>query len=79
MEKGWKFLKIKFDSEPVYGRSDKHIKTKIKLFDGSANTNFQDKKLPKEKVSCKSLTKIMLDSVIRAKKKHYPQTLLEEC
>ena len=42
-------------------------------------TNFQSKKMPKEKVTCKCLSIIMLDSVIKAKKKYYPQTLLEEC
>ena len=35
--------------------------------------------MPKEKVPCKCLSIIMLDSVIKAKKKYYPQTLLEEC
>ena len=35
--------------------------------------------MPKEKTPCKSLSIIMLDSVIKAKKKHYTQTLLEEC
>ena len=43
------------------------------------NTNFQGKKMLKEKASCKSLSIIMLDSVAKAKKKYYPQTLLEEC
>ena len=42
-------LKIKFDSEPVYGDNDKYIKTKIKIYDGNVNTNFQDKGMPKEK------------------------------
>ena len=42
-------------------------------------TKFQRKKMSKEKVPCKCLSIIMLDSVIKAKKKHYPQTLLEEC
>ena len=41
--------------------------------------NFQSKKMPKEKAPCKCLSIIMLDSVIKAKKKYYPQTLLEEC
>ena len=36
-----KLLKIKFDSEPVYGDNDKYIKTKIKIHGGSVNTNFQ--------------------------------------
>ena len=35
--------------------------------------------MPKEKASCKSLPIIMLDSVVKVKKKHYPQTLLKEC
>ena len=35
--------------------------------------------MPKEKVPCKSLSIIMLDSAVKAKKKYYPQTLLEEC
>ena len=74
-----KLLKTEFDSEPVYGDNDKYIKTKIKIYAGSMITNFQDKKVPKEKGPCKCLSIIMLDSVIKAKKKYYPQTLLEEC
>ena len=35
--------------------------------------------MPKEKTPCKCFSIIMLDSVIRAIKKYYPQTLLEEC
>ena len=42
-------------------------------------TNFQGKKIPKEKPPCKCLSLIMLDSVIKEKKKYYPQTLLEDC
>ena len=36
-------------------------------------------KMPKEKAPRNCLSTIMLDSVIKAKKKYYPQTLLEEC
>ena len=72
-------MRIEFDSKPVYGDNDKYIKTKIKIYSGSVNTNFQGKKMPKEKVPCKSLSIIMLDSVVKAKKKYYPQTFLEEC
>ena len=36
-------------------------------------------KMPKEKAPCKCLSIIMLGSFIKANKKHYPQTLLEEC
>ena len=72
-------LKIDFNSEPIYGDNDKYIKTKIKIYGGSVNTSFQGKKMPKEKAPCKSLSTIMLGSVVKAKKKYYPQTLLEEC
>ena len=41
-------------------------------------TNFHNKKMPKEKAPCKCLSIIMLDSVIKANKKYYPQTLIEE-
>ena len=42
-------------------------------------TNFHNKKIPKEKTQCKCLSIIMIDSVIKANKKYYPQTFLEEC
>ena len=74
-----KSLKIEFDNKPVYGDNYIYIKTKIKIYAGSMITNFQSKKMPKEKAPCKCLSIIMLDSVIKAKKKYYPQTLLEEC
>ena len=40
---------------------------------------FKVKKVPKENVSYKCLSLIMLDSVIRVNKKYYPQILLDEC
>ena len=78
-EKVEKLLRIDFESKPVYGDDDKYIKTKIKIYAGSVITHFQSKKMPKEKAPCKCLSIIMLDSVIKANKKYYPQTLLEEC
>ena len=67
-----KLLKIEFDSEPVYGDNDKYIKTKVKIYAGSmimtGITNFQSKKMPKEKVPCKCLSIIMLDPIIKVKK-----------
>ena len=72
-------MRIDFESKPVYGDDDKYIKTKIKIYAGSMITNFHNKKMPKEKVPCKSLSIIMLDSVIKANKKYYLQTFLEEC
>ena len=72
-------MKIDFESKPVYNDDDKYIKTKIKTYEKSIITNFHDKKTPKEKASCKCLSIIMIDSVIKANKKYYPQPLLEEC
>ena len=72
-------MKIEFDSEPVYGNNDKHIKTKIKRYAGSVIANFQSKEMPKEKAPCKCLSIIMLDFVTKVNKKYYSQTLLEEC
>ena len=72
-------LNIKFDSEPVYGDNEKYMRTKIKMYEDGVNRNFQCKKVPKENASYKSLSLIMLVSVIRVNKKYYPQTLLEEC
>ena len=66
-------MKTDFESKPVYGDDDKYIKTNIKIYAKSIITN-----LPKEKTPCKCLS-IMIDSVIKANKKHYRQTLLEEC
>ena len=74
-----KLLKIEFDSKPVYGDNDKYIKTKIKIYTGSIITNFQGKKMLNKKAPYKCLSIIMLDSVIKANQKYYPQTLLEEC
>ena len=78
-EKVEKLLKIDFESKPVYGDDGKYVKTKMKIYAGSMITNFHNKKVPKEKAPCKCLSIIILDSVIKANKKYYPQTLLEEC
>ena len=52
-----------FDSEPVYGGSNKYIKTKIRLYRDKINTNFHGIKIPKENTSYKCLSLKMLDSV----------------
>ena len=62
---------------PVY--DDKYIKTKVKIYADNIITNFHNKKMPKEKAPFKCLSIIMLDSVIKANKKYYPQTFSEEC
>ena len=78
-EKIEKLMRIDFESKPVYGDDDQYIKTKIKIYADNMITNFHNKKMPKEKAPCKCLSIIMLDSVIKANKKYYPQTFLEEC
>ena len=67
-------MKINFESKPVYGDNDKYIKTKVKAYADSIITNLHNKKMPKEKALCKCLSIIMIDSVIKANKKYYPQT-----
>ena len=78
-EKVEKLMRIDFESKPVYGDDDKYVKTKIKTYADSMVTNFHDKPMLKEKAPCKCLSITMLDSVIEANEKYYPQTFLEEC
>ena len=54
-------------------------KQKKKTYGDSVITNFHNKKIPKENAPCTCLSIIMLDSIIKAKKKYYPQMSLEEC
>ena len=68
-------MNIGFESKPVYGDDDKYITTKIKIYVKSIITNFHNKKIPKENAPCKCLSIIMIDSVITANKKYYPQIL----
>ena len=76
-------MSIDFDSKPIYGNDDKYIKTKIKTYEDSITTNFYNKKgskkIPEEKIPCKCLSIIIIDSVLYAYEKYHPQTFLEEC
>ena len=72
-------MNIKFDGELVYSDNDKYIKTKIETYGEKAHNNFQCDIIAKENASYKCLSLIMLDPVIRANKRYYPQTHLEEC
>ena len=74
-----KLMRKDFESKPVYGDDDKYIKIKLKMYASSMITNFHNKKLRKEKLPCKCLSIIMLDSAIKVNIKYYPQTFLEEC
>ena len=71
-------INIKFDGETIYVDNDKYKKTTVKLYGVKVNTNFQGKRVSNEDVPHKCLSLIMLHSVIRVSKKHYPQTLMEE-
>ena len=75
-----KLMNMDFNSKSNY---DKYIKTKIKTQEDSITTNFdnekESKKIPEEKVPCKCLSIIILNSVLYAYEKYHPQTFLEEC
>ena len=74
-EKVEKLLKINFESKPVYG--DKYIKTKITTNACSRLQVFIIKKCLK-KSTMQGFINNNVDSVIKANKKYYPQTFLEE-
>ena len=79
MEKNSNLVGKEFDNETVYDDTNRYIKTKIKLYNDNISINFQGKNIPKENESYKCLSLILLESIIRMNKKHYPHTLLEEC
>ena len=72
-----KLMKIDFNTKTTYCDDDKYIKTKIKTYKDSIITKFYNKKgskkIPKEKISHKCLSIIILDSIIYAYEKYYPQ------
>ena len=75
-----KLMKIDFNTKTTYGDDDKYIK---KTYKDSITTNFYNKngseKIPEEKVPHKCLSIIILDSIIYAYEKYYPQIFLQEC
>ena len=76
-----RLMGINFESKTTY--DDKYMNTKIKTYRDNIITNFYNKngpkKIPEEKVPHKCLSIIILDSVIYAYEKYYPQVFLEEC
>ena len=75
---------IDFESKTTYGYGDdKYINTKLKTYQDRIIANFYDKtgfkKVPEEKIPHKCLSIIILDSVLYAYEKYYPQIFLEEC
>ena len=75
-------MKIDFNTKTTYG-DDKYIEARIKTYKDSITTNFYNKngskKIPEEKVPHKCLSIIILDSIIYAYEKYYPQIFLEDC
>ena len=76
-------MKIGFNTKTTDVDDDKYIKTKIKTNKGRIIKNFYNKKgskeIPEEKIPHKCLTVIILESIIYAFEKYYPQVFLEEC
>ena len=75
-------MKIDFNTKTTYGDDDKYMIARIKTYKDSITTNFYNKsgskKIPEEKVPHKSLSIIILDSVLYAYEKYHPQIFLEE-
>ena len=74
-------MSIDFESKSTY--NDKYINTKIKTQKDRITTNCYEKtgfkEVWEEKVPHKRLSIIILDSVLQAYEKYYPQKCLEEC
>ena len=82
-----RLMKTDFITKTTYGHDDnKYKKTKIKTYKDNITTNFynkigskKEKNVPEEKILHKRLSIIILDSVLYAYEKYYPQIFLEEC
>ena len=58
--------------------NEKYLKTKIKSYNGTINTNFHNNKISKEVSQCICLSVILINSVYREDKDNYPQAFLEQ-
>ena len=70
-------LKIKFHSEPVY--EYKHLKTKVREYDGVIKTNFLGNGIPKENMHYTCIACITINSVLKMDKRYFSQVYLQEC
>ena len=70
-------IKKEFGSEPAY--NEKHLKAKIKSYNGKINKNFPNNKTAKEGSQFTCLSVILINSVFGTGKKYYPQVFSEEC
>ena len=67
---------IKLSSDVIY--DDQYIKTKVKTFK-MVKTLFSDDTIPEERMECKCISCISVDSVLKTEKKYYSQVYLEQC
>ena len=79
-EEVWNIIKnklnIKFRSQPIY--ENKHLKARVREFDGNIKTKFLGNNLPKENTYYICIACITIDSIIKLNKKNYAQVYLEE-
>ena len=62
-----------------YGKDDKYILAKLKIFQKKNLTTFNNNIVPIEKTHYIFIPAIDIDSVLNIDKKAYPQAYLEEC
>ena len=62
-------MKNRFECDPVYNK--KHIKTKMKCYEGKINSNFHGDKMPKVGFQYIFLLVILIDSVFRNGENYY--------
>ena len=60
-------LSIKFHCKPIY--EQKHLKVKVREFDGVIKTNFLGNDVPKENTHYTCIACITIDSVLKINKK----------
>ena len=62
---------------PIY--DEKHVKAKVREFNGVIKTNFWGNEVPKEGVHDIYIACITINSVMKIEKKNYPQVYFEVC
>ena len=67
---------IRLSSDIIY--DDRYIKTKVKTFK-TLKTLFSGNIMPEERIECKCISCISVDSTMKIEKKYYPQVYLEQC
>ena len=70
-------MKTLFNSKLVY--EEKYLKAKVKCYKCKTNTDFYDRKIPKEDYCCECLSAIVIDLVYKRNTDYYPRFFLEEC